>query len=280
MHGPTILERSLTRRTVTDKAGRRWQYNSRSDRHSKVACWTVLFDLLLASEPLQRDVREGRVYFGINHTMVNYQTGRQKDLDLVLCTHGGDIGGKSSSFADLADKYELELDKPERALLAALPTLRTSLVGSVRVALEAKATMTAHIAALPRLYDELESSHVVIHGNADEAIAVAYAIVNLSDTFVSSVTNSSDKKSDAIKYTQHKQPRDAERTLEKLREIPRRAAPGKPGFDAIGATVISFVNDGSPVRIVRDPPAPQHNDVLSYEGMIRRVAHAYETKYR
>ena len=56
-------------------------------------------------------------------------------------------------------------------------------VGSVLLALEAKACMTAHIKALPRLYDELNSSQLTVHGAADQAIAAGLAIVNIATAF-------------------------------------------------------------------------------------------------
>ena len=45
--------------------------------------------------------------------------------------------------------------------------------------------MTAHGKALPRLHDELNSSHLTIHGASDYAIAAAFALVNAAATFVS-----------------------------------------------------------------------------------------------
>ena len=46
MDGPGILARSMSTPRITDKFGNAWQYHSRSDQHSKVACWALLFDLL------------------------------------------------------------------------------------------------------------------------------------------------------------------------------------------------------------------------------------------
>lgn len=43
--------------------------------------------------------------------------------------------------------------------LGSLPELPRAPVGAVLMALEAKAAMTEHVKALPRLYDELNSSH-------------------------------------------------------------------------------------------------------------------------
>ena len=49
MDGPAILVSNMSVPRVRDNDGRLWQYHSRSDLHSKVACWGVLFDLLQQS---------------------------------------------------------------------------------------------------------------------------------------------------------------------------------------------------------------------------------------
>jgi hypothetical protein len=53
MNGPDILVRTLSRTNVSDKYGNPWQYHSRSDHHSKVACWGIVFDLLRSSSLLR-----------------------------------------------------------------------------------------------------------------------------------------------------------------------------------------------------------------------------------
>jgi hypothetical protein len=84
VHGPELLVESLSQPGVTDRYGNRWQYHPRSDRHSKLACWGIAFDLLSTSALLRRHVAEGRVTLGLNHRMVDFGTGRAKNLDLVF----------------------------------------------------------------------------------------------------------------------------------------------------------------------------------------------------
>ena len=83
--GPDILVRTLSIPHVTDKHGNLWNYHSRSDHHSKVACWGIVFDFLRASALFRKHVGERRVGFGINHEMRDFQHDRKKDLDLVIC---------------------------------------------------------------------------------------------------------------------------------------------------------------------------------------------------
>lgn len=80
MYGPELLARFLSIPGPPGKNGNIWQYNSCSDRHSKVGCWGVAFDLMLTSSLLRRHVEEGKVVLGVNHEMRDFATGRKKDL--------------------------------------------------------------------------------------------------------------------------------------------------------------------------------------------------------
>ncbi|HEX8436265.1 hypothetical protein [Archangium sp.] len=271
MHGPEILARTLSVPAAMGTKGERWQYHPRSDRHSKVACWGILFDLLQTSDVLAEHVRTGKVAFGINHEMVDFRLNRKKNLDLVLCTPGTPVSGKRyGSFRGLIERYGISPSKKEQRLLDSLPDVPEAPVGTVRIALEAKAAMTAHVKALPRLYDELNSSHATIHGNTELAVAVGLVMVNLSEQFQSPGL-------DAV--SRHRQPDDTKRVVQKVRELPRRVGQSEPGFDAIGITVVSCANDGSAVELVTTSPAPQSNEMDHYDQMIRRAVQIYESRY-
>lgn len=279
MHGPLILARSLSQPQIPDQFGNVWQYHPRSDRHSKIACWTLLFDLLENCALLRQHVSQRKVGYGINHEMRDFRTARKKNLDLVLCTPRAPEPNDSRAFSALVEEYGIVLEEPERVLLETWPVLGRVPVGSVHLALEAKACMTAHIKALPRLYDELNSSHLAIHGSADFAIAAGFAVVNFAATFVSPDRNRRRLSRRAPEVTKHRQPNDTERTIAKLEEIPRRTQTGAEGFDALGIVVIQMRNDGSPVGVLDVPPAPAQGDVWHYDQMIRRIASLYATKF-
>ena len=123
--------------------------------------------------------------FGVNFEMRDYQTGRKKKLDLVVARPAGEATRAPKSLAALAADWQITLDANQSAKLANLPDLEEGVVGAVLVALEAKAAMTAHTKARPRLYDELNSSHLTVHGASRQALAVGFVMVNLSATFVS-----------------------------------------------------------------------------------------------
>lgn len=279
MHGPEILTRFLTQPGPPDKYGNRWQYHSRSDRHSKVGSWGVALDLLTSSSLMRRHAAEGTIVLGVNHTMTDFATGRKKDLDLVIARPQAPVEDAPRTFASLAQDYGITLSDVERGVLEALPVLPVAPVGAVLVALEAKACMTAHVKSLPRLYDELNSSHLCVHGASRQALAVGYVQVNSSTEFVSPVVNNRAHGGEAFEVTRHRQPADTERVLRKVAEIPRRSAHSEVGFDGLGVTVLELRNDGSPVNLVTDSPAPRPGEPFHYGSMIIRMANEYDTTF-
>jgi hypothetical protein len=280
--GPAIVARSLTVPETVDKYGNHWQYNSRSDRHSKIACWAVFYDLLQTSSLLQRHVRDEKVIFGVNHSMADFKNRRDKNLDLVIARPGTAQVTKltkGKTLATLADYYGVLLAPDERDRLHQLPQAVGGSVGSVLVALEAKAAMTAHQRARPRLYDELNSSHLTVHGASDHAAAAAFVMVNVSPEFVSSDMNKFPLSDHEPILNDEPQPRAAEGIIEKVSEIPRRARPGEEGFDAIGIVLVDCRNDGSPITIHTGSPAPGPTDDFHYDQMVRRLGHIYDSRF-
>lgn len=235
---------------------------------------------MLTSRTLVEHIEEGRVAFGINHEMRDFRQNRKKDLDLVLCTPAAGLP-KPRTFESLADGYQFALSDAERNVLRSLPVLREAPVASVLVALEAKACMTAHVKAIPRLYDELNSSHQTIHGASEMVIAGGFVMVNTAPFFVSPgrvgyCPNCGHRVSP---INAHKQPEDARRVVEKVKELPRRANVQGDGFDAFAIVAVECRNDGSPVTLVSQPPAPPSGDIMEYAQMIARLAHLYEARF-
>lgn len=280
MYGPEILARFLSvPNEKPDQWGNHWQYHSRSDRHSKVACWGVAFDLLLTSSLLRSHAASGKLVLGVNHEMTDFATQRKKDLDLVIARPAGVPPAKSSDFAGLVKRYGVVLDKEEQALLAELPILPIAPVASALIALEAKACMTAHVKSLPRLYDELNSSHLCVHGAAKQALAIAFVQVNASTRFISPVINNRLIGDGDFIWSEHHQPEDTLRVLAKIAEMPRRSASSEVGFDGLGVVVLDARNDGSPVNIVSGPPAPAPGSAFDYASMIVRMATVYDATF-
>jgi hypothetical protein len=277
MDGPKIIAASLSVAHPRGPSKALWQYHSRSDRHSKVACWAVLFDLLQQSRLMRSHAATGKIIFGINHKLTDFATGRDKVLDLVIARPSGQA--TKETLTDLATRYGIVLDASQTAKLTALPDLYRAPVGAVLMALEAKAAMTEHVKALPRLYDELNSSHLTTHGASNQALAVGLVMVNVSSTFVSPDLNKTLGQAQVI--SQHKQPAAAAAVVAKVREIPRRTGGSAHGYDGLGIVVVSAQNDGTtPFGLVSALPAPPPGDMFHYDNMVTRVANEYDTTFK
>jgi hypothetical protein len=280
MLGEHILVRSLTAQRIPDRYENHWQYHSRSDRHSKIACWAVLFDVLRECPLLARHVAEGKVAFGINHTLTQFTNNRPKNLDLVLCVprQSGAARGRRS-FRSMADEYGVVLDAAEQTMLAHLPELDEQPVGRVLAAMEAKACMTEHRKAGPRLYDELNSSVLAIHGSAEDAIAIGFLMVNAAPEFLSSDKNKFPLSSQAPNVNRHKQPTAVEFTQGKISQLPLRSHATRDGFDAFAITTVLTRNDGTEFELAPVPPALPPGHAFHYENMIHRVGGIYTSRF-
>lgn len=284
IRGDQIYVRTISATAIPSGVGtakRNWQYHSRSDAHSKAACWGIVFDLLTSCPLLREHVKTGKVGFGINHEMRDFRMNRKKDLDLVICTLNGAIDEEAESFTDLVARYGIALNSADIEALALLPSLKRGSVGSVLIALEAKACMTAHIKACPRLYDELSSSFQTVLGDTKNAVAAAFVTINAASEFVSPVLNKDTKKNAALKISEHQQPKAAKRVLEKIKELPRRSGEDGIGFDALGALFVDCRNDGTEVKIVDVlPDGTAVDTILTYQAMINRIASMYSSRFR
>jgi hypothetical protein len=276
MFGELVITRSIDSTRIRDSHGNLWQYHSRSDRHSKVACWAILFDLMQTCSLLRDHIAAGKVAFGINHEMRDFKQDRKKNLDLVLC---GSHGERSkTTFAEHGNQCGVVLDTAEKTALDLLPELRQAPVANVHVALEAKACMTEHGKALPRLHDELASSYQTIHGDTGSAIAAGFVMINCAESFVSPDRNRKRVRNDMFVVNPHKQRFVAEKTLAMIMKLPRRSAETENGFDAVGVSMVRCANNGSPVMLdsVANVGLP---DIVRYASFIRRISHLYSTKF-
>lgn len=284
MFGQRIIARSISAARIIDQHGNVWQYHSRSDRHSKVACWVVLFDVLQRCALLRRHVEEGKVAFGINHQMIDFRTDKRKDLDLVICVpreSGPEEGaGRWRSFADLAVEYGVVLEDRERDSLAVLPLFEQRPVGDVLVALEAKAAMTAHVRAAPRLFDELTSAFTCINGSSQHAVAAGLIMINAAPEFVSPDRNKKGFDAKLPEITTERQPNGAQVILNRVKKLRVRGHPTEHGFDAVGIFALDMRNDGGNVSVAAIPEFPGVGDNYHYETMIMRIASIYEGRFQ
>lgn len=252
------------------KSPEAWQYHSRSDLHSKVACWTVLFDLLCQCAHFRARVEEGRVGFRIEHQIVG-PINKTLDLVVTVADPKSAVGGRRT-FADLVSTYGIVLEEPDADALEALPVLFEDARDEVRevsIALEAKACMTKHSGSLPRLHAELLATGYLAKLGVPNCISVAYTLINVAKTFRAPPGNV---------VTKHVQPRDALAVVSMMsKALPWASVPGEQryGYDAIGVTLIDCPNDGSPVTVVTAPPAPGPSDPVHYGRMINAICSAF-----
>jgi hypothetical protein len=263
----------MSQATSRGTDGRTWQYHSRSDTHSKVACWTVLLDLLTQCDVLQGHARQGRLAFRINHVMVGPIN---KTLDLVVTVvPPGRANGGRATFKDLASRYGVVLSTEEAATLSALPVVfedRRDDVSEVAIALEAKACMTEHLKSLPRLHAEILATGYLARLASPRCITVSYSLVNAAASFIS--------PSGQGKLNRHDQPGDARRVVQMLSTaIPLARKSHDIGYDVIGVTVIDCKNDGSAVELSTSSSAPTTSEHLHYERMIRALCGEYRSRF-
>lgn len=275
--GEAIIARSINAMRIEDQHGNRWQYHSRSDRHSKIACWAVLFDVMRSCELLREHASAGKIGFGINHELRDFRQNRKKNLDLVLAKAGA--SRPELTFSEYGKQVGVALDGAEASDLKNLPPLNAAMVSHVLVALEAKACMTEHQKAQPRLFDELASSFQTVHGDTNSAIAAAFVMINCAQSFVSPDRNRKKVRGGRFVVNAHKQPTAANGSLAKVMQLPRRSDEREAGFDALGVTMVDCSNDGSAVTVNAEMNG-QVDKIVTYASLILRVSHLYSTKFQ
>lgn len=271
--GPTILARTLSLSTKKGKSNVAWQYHSRSDTHSKIACWTLLFDLLCNCDSARKRAASGQLGFGINHVMVGPIN---KTLDLVVTLVDADRSTQGrSSLSDLVQRFGIVLTAEERAALMALPAVfedGRSDVSEVALAIEAKACMTEHSKSLPRLHAEILATGYLARQAAPQCITASYNLVNAAKQFVS--------PGNAGKVNEHSQPEDARLVVDMIaKAIPLTRHTKDLGYDAVGVTVIECANDGSPVVVCGGSAAPSNTEHVHYGRMMVSLCSEFRRRF-
>jgi hypothetical protein len=232
------------------KYGWVYHYHSRSDAHSIALCALILEDLLRACHALKKDALADKIVYGINarHTFPN---GKKKTLDLA-------IGATT------------RIKAPTRFANAICP----GDFDRVLLSCEAKTVMTEHGKSQPRVFDELGSSHEIVHQGDRVAIAGGITVVNIAATFVSPLRQRSKK----LHVSRHKQPHAAERMVNHLRGLLIRDSVDAIGFDAYATIVVDCDNQG-PASLWTERPAPQPGERDHYDTFISRLAIAYFERF-
>lgn len=275
MRGPDIIARtmSIAMSRGAARGGGAWQYHSRSDHHSKLACWALMFDLLLECDVLRKAAADRRIAFAVNHVMVG-PINKTLDMVVTLADPKRAVEG-SRTFAGMADELGIRLSDEDRSALQQLAPIRVERkedVSEVVIAVEAKACMTEHVKSIPRLHSQILAAGYLARQAAPHCITVSYSLVNAAGTFRSPGANG--------KTTVQKQPAGAMCVVEVLSQaVPRVEEVGADGYDVVGVTVIDCRNDGSPVSVVTSAPFACSDSSLSYDRMVRSIGSAFGHRF-
>jgi hypothetical protein len=229
--------------------GHVYRYHSRSNAHSIALCTYILEDLLDRCPILQTQAARGEVAYGINLSYIWPTTRKVKNLDLAV--------GRPAA----------------RILLGKMVEVKA--LAEVFLACEAKSVMTEHVKSQPRVYDELSSSHEIVHQGRPDAIAAGITVVNIAATFISPLRQTT---ADQLHISYHLQPQVTARMVTHLRGLPIREDIGQVGFDAY-CTIVVECDNQTTARLWADPPAPQPGDRDHYGTFISRIVRYYMERF-
>lgn len=133
----------------------------------------------------------------------------------------------------------------------------------IRLVVEVKAVMTAHVKALSRLHDEVVSSGTLARSAEPRAVVACFVLVNAAPSFLASAD---------AKPTLHSQPAAARSVVERFATLPRE----RVGYDAVALVGIEMRNDGSRVEVADLPGLPQ---ALSYAAALDDARGAYARRW-
>jgi hypothetical protein len=141
----------------------------------------------------------------------------------------------------------------------------------VLISCELKTVMTEHQKSQPRIFDELSSSHLIVHTGDQNAIAAGLTVVNIAPQFASPLRQ---RAGAPIQITHHKQPQVAEGMVTHLRGLKQRDDTEGTGFEAYSTFIINCDNLG-PAHLWTGYPSPQPGEKDHYEVFLSRICEAY-----
>ena len=234
--------------------GLKLQYHSRSSRPSQQLAEFVVDDLLEACPVLAAQAARGEVAYAIDREY-RWPNGKKKKLDIAL-------GIPSTKVAPLVGKIR-RLGREDGNFTRLL------------IGIEEKAVMTEHGKSQPRVFSELNDSHVIVHQGDRWAIAGGLTVVNIAPTFISPLLQDPQRP---VRITIHTQPDVTEAMVRHLRGLNIRDRVEDVGFDAYCTFVMDVDNQGR-VELHTSPPAPQVGDGDYYATFVSRLASAYVQRF-
>jgi hypothetical protein len=246
-----------------------YKYHSRSDIHSVVLSEFIVRDLLETCSALKQQAQRDEIAYGINIKHNWERTGKSKALDLAV----GPPTQSALTVPSIAVS-QIRRVRKQKAKSATVLKIQNAL-SRLLIACEAKAVMTEHGKSQPRLFDELSSSHEIVHQGDQETIAAGIVMVNIASSFVSPLRQ---QDAERLHVSRHQQPMVTTRMIEHLRGLRIRDSVGEVGFDAFSTFVVDCDNQTG-CTLFTDSPAPQPGDPDHYDTFIKRITRFYDERF-
>jgi hypothetical protein len=241
-----------------------YRYHSRSDAHSIELCELIMRDILQSCPVLKDQASRGKVAYGINVEHYWSTSRKAKGLDLAV----------GIPLRNSLPQSQIFKVRSNRRKSGESPSAARNVFSEVLIACEAKAVMTEHGKSQPRLFDELSSSHEIVHQGNQNTIATGIVMVNVASKFASPLR----QKDETIAYSTHKQPYVTERMINHLRGLQIREKVGEVGFDAFSTFVVDCDNQNL-CTLHEEKPAPQVGERDHYGVFIERIAKFYNERF-
>jgi len=266
MSAPQDIAAWMAKRQHKDKKlPHEYLYHSRSDAHSVELCELVMRDIVRGCPVMQAQIARGEVAYGINIEHFWTHSGKAKALDLA-------VGVPVTPALSASGIHKVSSNRRRDG---EVPSSKRNVFTKVLIACEAKAVMTEHGKSQPRLFDELSSSHEIVHQGSQETIAAGIVMVNAAARFASPL-----RQTDAttVHFSTHKQPAVTGRMVNHLRGLQIKDSIGQVGFDAFCTFVVDCDNQTT-CTLYTGSPAPQPGDKDHYGTFIDRITSFYTARF-
>lgn len=222
-------------------------------------------DLLQSCPTLRDQAAKAQIAYGVNVEHFWETSGKAKTLDLAI----GIPKEKPLITSDIGRIAG------NRRKSGEVPSVATNVFSRILITCEAKAVMTEHLKSQPRIFDELSSSHEIVHNGDLEAIATGIVMVNVATTFASPLRQTDPTQ---VYFSRHKQPSVTQRMITHLRGLRIRDKLNDVGFDAFCTFLVDCDNQNQ-CLLHTGYPAPQPGDKDHYDTFIKRIGHYYAERF-
>jgi hypothetical protein len=226
----------------------------------------VLNDLIETCAVLREHAVRGQIAYGINYAFT-WPNGKRKTLDLAI--------GIPLVKRDPPEDGRIHRLRSRGGKRQPLPSAGERF-SRLLISCEAKSVMTEHGKSQPRVFDELNGSHAIVHAGSRDTIAAGMTLINIALSFISATRQ---KRGLPVVFSPHIQPQVTEDMVAHLRGLPIRDDVEAVGFDAYCSFVMDVDNQGG-VALWDAPPAPQPGDRDHYEEFLARICRFYVERFR